>query len=193
MMRILQGRLKGRKLAPHDPWVRPTSSYRREMIFNRLMHADPALDLPSCRVLDVFAGTGSLGLEALSRGAAFVTFVEPQATTRHKLDSFLKTHDLTTCTSLLACAVPHLPPCTMPPYHLCFLDAPYGQALIPPALDNLHRGHWLTPRAVLIAETDKREALPLPPFITLEHTTTKGRTHVHFMSYMPALTEEDAS
>lgn len=183
MMRILQGTLKNRRLPKHDAWVRPTSAYRREMIFNRLAHA-PALqdvNLPTCRVLDVFAGTGALGLEALSRGAIHATFVEANEKTAAQLDDFLKTNDLRAQTTLMKSEAHHLPLCQDLPYQLCFLDAPYHKGLIPKTIDTLYQGGWLAPGALCVAETDVQEPLPLPHFIAPVDKRTKGRTIVWFL------------
>ncbi len=183
MMRLLKGTLKGKRLPQHDAWVRPTSAFRREMIFNRLAHAAGFKPLADCHVLDLFAGTGALGLEAFSRGAAHVTLVEKDPFTHKKLRQFLTAHHLEKAVDLLLADACHLPP--LPPLSvkadLCFLDAPYHKNLIPQALDSLHQKGWLAPKAHLIAEIDHKEDCHLPNWITLTHERQKGRTRVLFL------------
>jgi 16S rRNA (guanine966-N2)-methyltransferase len=180
-VRILQGSLRGKKLADHDAWVRPTSGYRRQMIFNRLHHAEGFDALDKLRVLDVFAGTGALGLEALSRGAAFVTFVEADMRTATKLETFIQNNNLAPKTRVVRAAIPDIAPCPDQPFDLCFLDAPYGQNLVPKALSSLHAQGWVHSNTLYIAETDVFEDLPLPSWAHISHKRTKGRTHVYFI------------
>ena len=153
------------------------------MIFNRLTHGEGLWTLSGQRVLDVFAGSGSLGLEALSRGADFVAFIEKNSLTKRKLARFLKTHRLEGQTYLVHASLPYLPACPMQPFNLCFLDAPYGEDLIPTALKNLKEQNWITPGTLFVAETDKQESLPLPSWIRITHKRTKGRTHVYFLTW----------
>lgn len=183
MMRLLSGSLKGRRLPPHDSWVRPTSAYRRHMIFNRLRHGEGFSTFADCRVIDVFAGTGALGLEALSQGAAHVTLIEKDPRTHKKLAIFLndtlRDRPESTCVQLYKAAVPFLPPATQP-VDLCFLDAPYHQNLIPPALKALAERGWLKQNTLCVAETNKHEKLAPPPWIKVSETRQKGNTIVHF-------------
>ena len=183
-VRILQGSLKGKKLADHDTWVRPTSGYRRQMIFNRLHHAEGLNSFDKLRVLDVFAGTGALGLEALSRGAAFATFVEADMRTATKLEAFIQSNNLSSKAGVVRATIPDIPLHQDQPFDLCFLDAPYGQGLVPKALRSLHAQGFVHPKTLYIAETDIRENLPLPPWAWVTHKRTKGRTHVYFIREM---------
>jgi 16S rRNA (guanine966-N2)-methyltransferase len=183
MMRLLSGSLKGRRLPPHDSWVRPTSAYRRHMIFNRLRHGEGFASFEACRVIDVFAGTGALGLEALSQGADHVTLIEKDPRTHKKLATFLA-HTLrdrpeAPRVQLHKAAVPFLPPAPHA-VDICFLDAPYHQNLIPPALKALAEKGWLKPNTLCVAETDKHETLTPPPWISVSETRQKGSTIVHF-------------
>ena len=179
-LRLLQGTLKGKKLPAHDAWVRPTSVYRREMIFNCLMHDAMFPALEKCHVVDVFAGTGALGLEALSRGAGFLTLIEKNVVTFEKLQAFLSTHNLQDRVQLLHAEVPFLPQ-AMRQADLCFLDAPYGEKLVPQALENLYAQGWIGPDTCFVAELDQRETLPLPPWVELVRQKRKGRTQVIFL------------
>jgi len=179
MMRLLSGTLKGKALPLHDSWVRPTSAYRRLMIFNRLQHAEGFSDFTNKRVVDVFAGTGALGLEALSRGASHVSLIEKNPKTHEKLQAFIAKNQLANRTSLLLCDATQLPPVSHP-YDLCFLDAPYHKDLIPLGLESLYRQAWVKKHTFFVAETDVRENLPLPPWVTLSEKRVKGRTAVWF-------------
>lgn len=178
-MRILGGILKGKRLPDHASWVRPTSEYRRQMIFNRLQHAEGFDTFDDVRVIDAFAGTGSLGIEALSRGAKHVTLVEKNFLTFQALRTFVQRTPLANRTTLLQESATKLPPAPESA-QLCFLDAPYHKGLIPPALESLKAQGWLANNTLCIAETDKEEELILPNWIIPTEKRKKGRTTVHF-------------
>ena len=153
------------------------------MIFNRLIHAEGFATFEGKHVLDVFAGTGALGLEALSRGAAHVTFFEKSHQTADKLRTFLRQHKLDTKTILLRLEAPYLPdPVT--PVNLCFLDAPYGHDLISKTLPVLLDKKWLAPQAVLVTEIDERETITVPEILIETDRRQKGRTIVSFFRFM---------
>src|SRR3954469_22865481 len=152
-MRIVGGRLRGWSLAgPRWPAIRPTSDRRRESLFNILVHAygDPVTD---ARVLDLFAGTGALGVEALSRGAAFALFVDDGAAARALLRENVAALGLGGATRVfrrdatkLGAAHP------IEPFSLVFLDPPYGKGLAEKALVSAHAGGWLAPDALIVVE-----------------------------------------
>jgi 16S rRNA (guanine966-N2)-methyltransferase len=159
-MRIVAGIWRGRALsAPAGAATRPTADRVRQALFDMLLHAPwgGRESIEGARVLDVFAGTGALGLEALSRGAAHATFIERDraalATLRANIAA-CRTETL--CTVLVADAVAAS---SGPPCGLVFLDPPYGQELIPRALARLAAGGWIAPGALLVAETGRDEAL----------------------------------
>ncbi len=150
-MRIIAGRWRGRVLAaPAGVKTRPTAERVRQALFDRLMHASwggRAL-LEGARVLDVFAGTGALGLEALSRGAAHATFMEQDRAALAALRA-----NIAACgasATVLAADARHPPPGT--PCSLVFLDPPYQQSLVEPAVTALAAAGWLAPGALLLAE-----------------------------------------
>lgn len=166
-MRIVAGRHRGRRLQPLDgDRIRPTSDRAREALFNVLAHnplgpgATPTLE--GSRVLDAFAGTGALGLEALSRGAAFATFLERDRAAAAVLDANIRMLDETGRTRVIR-ADALAPPRAGEPASLAFLDPPYGTGLAVPALAALARAGWFADGALVIVEIAKGDALSAPP------------------------------
>jgi 16S rRNA (guanine966-N2)-methyltransferase len=152
-MRIVGGRLRGRTLAsPASRDIRPTADRLRESVFNILMHAygDP---VSGARVLDLFAGTGALGIEAISRGAAFALFVDNGAEARALLRNNVEALALGGVTKVFRRDATNLGPAhPVEPFSLVFLDPPYGKGLAETALGSLREGGWLTPDALLVVE-----------------------------------------
>ncbi len=165
-MRIIGGRLRGKKLeAPADDSIRPTSDRARESIFNVLMHRPDAGDVVrDAIVLDAFCGTGAMGLEALSRGAAFCTFLDSDlAALRLAEGNATSCGETARARFLLTSAT--RPPRPERAATLAFLDPPYGQAgenLAAPALTALAAAGWLAPDALCVVETDTRERFAAP-------------------------------
>src|ERR1041385_6002326 len=143
-MRVVGGRLKGRNLAsPASREIRPTADRLRESVFNILVHAydNP---LQGARVLDLFAGTGALGIEAASRGAAFVLFVDNGAEARALLRNNVEALALGGVTQVYRRGATNPGPAhPMEPFSLAFLDPPYGKGLAEGALASLREGGWL--------------------------------------------------
>jgi 16S rRNA (guanine966-N2)-methyltransferase len=169
-MRIVGGRFKGRVLqSPADSEIRPTSDRLRETIFNILAHAydDPLTD---AAVIDLFAGTGAMGLEALSRGARKALFVEAAGKARALIRANVDALGLGGTTRIFrrdARKLGQAPPGER--FSLAFLDPPYGQHLAEAALVALRDGDWLTPRALVIVEDRADAELQLPEgFMVLE-------------------------
>jgi 16S rRNA (guanine966-N2)-methyltransferase len=169
-MRIVGGRLRGRKLvAPQSPAIRPTADRLRESLFNILIHAygDPVTGV---RVLDLFAGTGALGLEALSRGAAFALLIDDGAAARALMRANVEALGLGGVTRIFRRDATRLGPAhPLEPFGLAFLDPPYGKGLAEPALVAARDGGWLTAGALVVVEeaTDARFAAP-EGFVELE-------------------------
>jgi len=163
MMRVVGGRLKGRNIAaPSSRDIRPTADRLRESVFNILIHAydDPIED---ARVLDLFAGTGALGIEAVSRGAAFTLFVDNGAEARALLRNNVEALGLGGVTKVYRRDATHLGPAhPVEPFALAFLDPPYGRGLGEKALASLRDGGWLTPDALLIVEESKAANFTAP-------------------------------
>lgn len=155
-MRIVAGDLKGRTLRTPDGRVtRPTSDRVRESLFNVLEHADWAPALSGARVMDLFAGSGALGFEALSRGAAFCLFVETDATARGVIRENIDALSLFGRTRLHrrdAIDLGAKPAALSDPFDLAFLDPPYRQGLGTRALGRLAEGGWLKAGAIAVLE-----------------------------------------
>jgi len=162
-MRIIAGKFKGRALTPPQGQdTRPTSDRLREALFNVLAHGydDP---ITGARVLDLFAGTGALGLEALSRGAAFVQFVEEAASARGLIKSNVEALGVAGITKVYRRDATYMGPVApAEPFSLVFCDPPYGKGLAKRALASALKGGWLTPDALVIVEerTDQQDILP---------------------------------
>lgn len=180
-MRIVAGRFKGRALAAvgkGDPGahLRPTTDRTRESLFNMLgggRFGDPIED---ARVLDLFAGTGALGLEALSRGAAHVTFVDDGRKSNALLKENIRICDARGEVQVIRRDARKLPENTGAPYDLIFLDPPYGKGLGEKAMAAVLAGGWITPDAWIVWE-DSSEKPPFEDFV-VQDTRRYGDTHV---------------
>jgi 16S rRNA (guanine966-N2)-methyltransferase len=152
-MRIVGGRLRGRALAaPKSAAIRPTADRLRESLFNILVHAygDP---VSGVRVLDLFAGTGALGLEALSRGAAFALFVDDGVEARALLRANVEALGLGGTSRIFRRDATRLGPAhPVEPFSLVFADPPYGKGLAEKALVSAREGGWLTKDALIVIE-----------------------------------------
>src|ERR1700750_1700680 len=162
-MRVVGGRLKGRNLAsPSSRDIRPTADRLRESLFNILIHAydNPIQD---ARVLDLFAGTGALGIEAISRGAKFTLFVDSGAEARALLRANVEALGLGGVTKVFRRDATDLGPAhPVEPFSLVFLDPPYAKKLAEKALGSLRDGKWLTPGAMLVVEEAKAAGFAAP-------------------------------
>jgi 16S rRNA (guanine966-N2)-methyltransferase len=162
-MRIVGGRLRGRPLAaPTSQAIRPTADRLREALFNILVHAygDPITD---ARVLDLFAGTGALGLEALSRGAAFALFIDEGAEARALLRENVATLGLGGITRIFRRDATRLGAAhPIEAFSLAFLDPPYGRGLAEQALTSARVGGWLAPGALAVVEEAAKPGLAVP-------------------------------
>jgi 16S rRNA (guanine966-N2)-methyltransferase len=162
-MRIVGGRLRGRALAaPKSQGIRPTADRLRESLFNILTHAysDP---ITSARVLDLFAGTGALGFESLSRGATFVQFVDDGAEARALLRQNVEALGLAAVTKIFRRDATKLGPAhPVEPFSLAFLDPPYGRGLAEKALMSARDGGWLSKDALIVVEESAEPAFKPP-------------------------------
>jgi len=162
-VRVVGGRLKGRNLAsPSSQAIRPTADRPRESVFNILVHAyDNPIE--GARVLDLFAGTGALGIEAVSRGAAFALFVDNGAEARALLRNNVEALALGGVTKVFRRDATNLGPAhPVEPFSVVFLDPPYGKGLAEKALASLRAGGWLTPDALLVVEEAKAASFKAP-------------------------------
>lgn len=182
-MRIVAGSLRGRPIAaPVAAATRPTSDRVRESVFNILAHGPDAVPLDGARVIDLFAGTGAMGLEAISRGAAYALFVEDDAAARAAIRENVEAFGLTGKTRIFRRDATNLGPAgNIPPFDLAFLDPPYGRGFADRALDALADGNWLTEGASVVIE--ERRGTPFvasPPFAILD-IRDYGDTSVAFL------------
>jgi 16S rRNA (guanine966-N2)-methyltransferase len=165
-MRIVAGLHRGRRLAaPPGEATRPTAERVRQALFDMLWHAPWAgrERIEGARVLDAFAGTGALGLEALSRGAARATFIESDRAALAALRANIATLRAAEATRVIAGDATR-PPRADAPCDLVFLDPPYGKELVPRAVAALRAAGWIAGDALLVAELGTAEPLDLPGF-----------------------------
>ena len=175
-MRVVGGRLKGRNLAsPSSREIRPTADRLRELVFNILIHAyDNPIE--GARVLDLFAGTGALGIEASSRGALFTLFVDNGAEARALLRNNVEALGLGGVTKVYRRDATDLGPAhPVEPFALVFLDPPYGKGLAEKALASLRDGGWLVKDALLVVE-EARLPRSLRPRVS-RNWTSRLRRH----------------
>ncbi|MEQ1653744.1 MAG: 16S rRNA (guanine(966)-N(2))-methyltransferase RsmD [Hyphomicrobium sp.] len=182
-MRIVAGKFRGRTLvAPAHEGVRPTADRVRESMFNILAHGIDGFELQGARVIDLFAGTGALGLEAMSRGAAYCLFVEDNADARALIRDNIEAFGLTGETRIFRRDATDLGPASAKDsYTLAFLDPPYGKGLGEKGLDILASGRWLVPGAICVLEERAGTAVTLPSAYDLLDTRTYGDTDVRFL------------
>lgn len=172
-------------MAPVDHRVRPTSDKVRQAMFNILAHKDfdMGFTLEGARVADLFAGTGALGLEALSRGSAFCLLVDEDAEARALQRQNVENLQLTGVTRIWRRDASQLGPMAAGsggPFDLIFMDPPYRKTLIPPALACLREG-WLAPNALIVAECAEDEEIDLKGFELLD-SRIYGDTKVMFLT-----------
>jgi 16S rRNA (guanine966-N2)-methyltransferase len=161
-VRIIAGAWRGRSIAVlPGKAVRPTSDRVREALFNRLAHAfgNEGFRLAGARVLDVFAGTGALGLEALSRGAAHAVLLDRNPEVIALIKSNVAKLGAEDRVTIMSADGAHLPRAALA-CDLAFLDPPYGEGLVEPALTTLALQGWLRPGALVSVETDSADVTP---------------------------------
>ena len=179
-MRIVGGKFKGREIkGPTGGVTRPTSDRVRESIFNILAHGIDGFTLEDVRVIDLFAGTGALGIEALSRGARFCCFVEDDAGARGTIRTNADLCGAIGQTKIWRRDATLLGPCApQTPYGLAFCDPPYGKGLGEKALASLVEGQWLVSSAVVVLEEASKSIVADVEGLTLLDTRNYGDTQV---------------
>jgi 16S rRNA (guanine966-N2)-methyltransferase len=181
-MRIVAGRFRGHALAGPAGATRPTSDRVREAIFNILDHGIDGGGADGRRVLDLFAGTGALGFEALSRGARHVLFVEEEAGARSVIRRNADALGALGLAKVWRRDATRLGPCApLPPFDLVFADPPYGKGLGDQALASLVAGDWLSPGATVVLEEAERAAVTIPDALHLVDRRIYGDTQVLFL------------
>lgn len=186
-MRIIAGKHRGAKLLePADGAIRPTADRVRQALFDLLAHgalAHGALArgrgglLRDAIVLDAFAGSGALGLEALSRGAARAILMDRDPAAITLAAANVKKLGLEAVATCLRADATRPPPSERAA-GLVFLDPPYGEDLVVPALAALHAAGWIAPDAVIVVELDRRESFAPPPGFALADDRVHGRTRI---------------
>ena len=183
-MRIIGGQFRGKHLAtPKSDAIRPTSDRLRESLFNILAHGfdDPVRE---ARVIDLFAGTGALGFEAMSRGARFATFVDDGAEARGLIRTNIDAMSLGGRTRLFrrdATKLGAIGP--IEAFSLAFLDPPYRKGLAEQALASLAGGGWLTEAALCVVEEAAGANWPPVDRFTLLDTRDYGETTIRFLRF----------
>lgn len=188
-MRIISGIHRGRKIVlPKDTkTIRPTSDFVREAVFNMLTHGrfnDYVNVVQGAVVADICAGSGALGLEALSRGAEHVTLVDSSREAldviRHNVAHFKEESRV----DVISADASKLPPARRQ-YNLVLMDPPYHQGLIPQILQSLVTQQWLADGAIIIAEHDAKEVQSLPEGFKQADQRSYGRTTLDVLRYAP--------
>lgn len=187
-MRIIGGQYKGRTIiAPKGSATRPTTDRTRESLFNILAARDD-VTFEGARVIDLFAGSGALGLEALSRGAAFCLFVDTSASARGAMRDNIEALSAFGTTRIHRRSATDLgakPAGVGPRFTLAFIDPPYGQDLVAPALATLDKGGWLAPASLVIAEQRKTDPEIVSERFTEIDQRLFGDTRIAIYRYMP--------
>ncbi len=186
-MRIVAGKFRGRALAtPPDHRIRPTSDRVREAVFNILAHGIDDYSIEGARVLDLFAGTGAMGLEAISRGAQNCLFVEEDAEARGLIRQNVEAFQLTGVTRIYRRDATDLGEAgARDRYDTAFLDPPYGKGLGELALGSAIAGGWLVAQSVVVLEERRGTAIAWPAGAAHLETRCWGDTDVHFARVQP--------
>ena len=181
-MRIVGGKFKGHSIAPPSgAATRPTSDRVRESIFNILAHGIEGLELEGARVLDVFAGTGAMGLEAISRGAKFCQFVDDAAEARGLIRTNADALGIIGLVKIWKRDATDLGACApQPGFDLVFADPPYNKGLSDKALASLVQGQWLNPDAIVVLEESVKAEVAGAAGLTLIDRRNYGDTQVGF-------------
>jgi 16S rRNA (guanine966-N2)-methyltransferase len=184
-MRIVGGQFRGRALrAPEGQNTRPTSDRARQAIFNILEHAEFAPNLATARVLDLFAGSGALGLEAMSRGARFCLFVETDEIARGSIRENIEAFGLFGNTRIHRRDATQLglrPGSSSEAYDLIFMDPPYSMGLVPKTLERLIEDGWLTQAALVVIEIGSTEDIIVTDVWQIVDTRDYGAARILFL------------
>lgn len=181
-MRIVGGKFKGHSIAPpHGSATRPTTDRVRESVFNILAHGIADFELEGVRVLDLFAGTGAMGLEAVSRGARFCQFVEDSAEARGLIRKNADALGVIGLVKIWRRDATDLGPCSpQPRFDLVFADPPYGKGLGEKALQSLIAGGWLNPGGIVVLEESQKAAIKDIAGLALIDARDYGDTTIRF-------------
>ncbi|MBZ9654114.1 16S rRNA (guanine(966)-N(2))-methyltransferase RsmD [Phyllobacterium lublinensis] len=182
-MRIVGGKFRGRALAtPASNAIRPTTDRTRESLFNILVHNYPE-KFESTRVLDLFAGTGALGLEAISRGARYGVFIEESTEGRGLIRTNVETFGLLGNTKIFRRDATKLGEAgTIEPFDLVFADPPYGKGLGEMAFKSALDGGWLNPDTLLVLEEETEAMVDLDPRFSVIEERPYGGTIIRLVT-----------
>jgi len=188
-MRIVAGKFRSTRIeAPKGLATRPTSDRVRQALFNALEHGASRVDFEGARVLDLFAGSGALGLEALSRGARFCLFVEESAEARAAIRRNVEALSLTGATKIWRRDATKLGEAgTMQPFDLIFLDPPYGKGIGATALQSAAQGYWIREGAIAVLEERANSEIELPAVFEEIDMRVYRDTKIIVMRAFPAL------
>ena len=181
-MRIVAGKHRGRRLvAPEGLAVRPTADRTREALFNILSQGHKGLPpLDGARVLDAFAGTGALGLEALSRGAESVSFIESQPAAIATLERNIRALEEEEATEVIR-ADALRPPRTSYPANIVLMDPPYSQGLAEPAITALAKAGWIGEASLIVVELMAKEPFTPPDGFEIRDQRKYGKARLVFL------------
>ncbi len=188
-MRITGGKFRGRVIpVPPGGDIRPTTDRAREAVFNILAHANWAQEMPAlggARVLDVFCGSGALGLEALSRGAVKVTFLDHDGAQLDQICQTAESLGAEDATEILKrdALSPGPAPHPAAAAEIAFLDAPYGEGLAPPALTALAHQGWIAIGALLVIELAAKDGFDPPQGFAVLDERRYGATRFVFLRF----------
>ena len=190
-MRIVGGKFKGLHLTtPADQSTRPTSDRVREAVFNILAHGISDFELDGARVLDLFAGTGALGFEALSRGARHCQFVDESTEARGLVRTNADKLGVIGQCKIWRRDATDLGPCApLPKFDLIFADPPYGKGLGEKALVSLVQGDWINAGGIVVLEEIEKVEVPEIAGLTLIDERSYGETKVRFYRFGSASAE----
>ena len=178
-MRIIAGKFRGRKLNSFEgKHVRPTTDRLRERVFSILIHRMGTLD--GARVADIFAGTGAMGLEALSRGASYVHFVEKHDESLQLIQSNIDLMKVGNDAKVQRADARNLPSMAEP-FDLVFMDPPYGRDLEGPALQSLIASHWVKPSSLVFLEVPLDAAFEAPEGFDVIDERKQGKTRFYLL------------
>jgi len=179
-MRIVAGKFRSATIeAPKGLDTRPTSDRVRQALFNVLEHGAPHVEFERCRVLDLFAGSGALGIEALSRGATFALFIEDSADARAVIRRNVEALNLTGISKIFRRDATTLGPAqTLAPFDLIFCDPPYGKGLGEKSLQSAVEGGWAAEGAVVVLEERAGVETLLPGAFEIIDRRDYGETQI---------------
>ena len=181
-MRIISGKFKGTQLkSPQNNLIRPTTDRVRETIFNVLIHqADFTIE--NARVLDLFAGSGANGLEAMSRGAKYCLFIDSSTSSRALIRTNIEILNLEGLTKIYRRDATRLGIIgNLKPFNLIFLDPPYRKGLGELALISAYNGNWLAPKSLCVLEEDSKSKIDIPSGFKVVKSKICGDSQLMFL------------